>query len=211
MTVDKEALIQQLKRSGYLKSDAVMNALRTVPREVFVSPAMKSHAYEDRPLSIGSGQTISAPHMVAMMTEALDLHPFHTVLEIGTGTGYHAAVVATVVSKGHVYTVERIPQLAEKARQNFHSLGLENITVVVADGSVGLPGHAPYDRIYATCSTPTVPQPLLDQLAGHGKMLVPVGSTYSNLLLIEKNEQIRRTNLGGCAFVPMIGMEGHHE
>jgi len=209
--VDKEQLLRHLQCSGYLKSESVAAAMRSVPREVFVPDYLKPHAYEDRPLSIGSGQTISAPHMVAIMLEALDLHPRQRVLEVGTGTGYHAAVVATVVSPGPVYTVERIPELAEKARRNLQQLGLDNVTVVVSDGSVGLPEHAPYHRIYATCSTPTVPQPLIDQMAPRGKMLIPVGSTYSNLVLIEKNESIRRTNLGGCAFVPMIGTGGHRE
>jgi protein-L-isoaspartate(D-aspartate) O-methyltransferase len=208
--VDKETLIKHLKRNGYLTSDIVEEAIRNVPREDFIPHSLKKHAYEDRPLSIGSGQTISAPHMVALMTETLELVPNHCVLEIGTGSGYHAAVVAQLVPQGHVYTIERIPPLANQARKVIEKLNIENISVVISDGSLGHLKNAPYDRIYATCATPSIPQSLIHQLGSPGKMLIPVGGTYCNLILLEKNQRIKRTNLIHCAFVPMIGSEGHH-
>jgi protein-L-isoaspartate(D-aspartate) O-methyltransferase len=209
--VDNYELISYLKRRGYITSNTVEEAIKSIPRDEFLPLKMRAHAYEDRPLSIGDGQTISAPHMVALMTEALKLKSNHMVLEVGTGSGYHAAVVAHVVSSGHVYTIERIPGLANKARKVLERLKINNVTVLVSDGSLGLINHAPYDRIYATCATPSIPQPLIEQLAPSGKMLLPVGSTYCNLVLLEKEDEINQTNLGGCAFVPMIGREGHHE
>jgi len=184
--------------------------MKSVPREEFVPPKMRPYAYEDRPLSIGNGQTISAPHMVAMMVESLEFHNEHKVLEIGTGSGYHAAIVSHLVAKGHVYTVERIPTLAEQARIVLEKLGINNVTVAVSDGSVGFTDYSPYDRLYATCATPSIPQPFFKQLGPYGKMLIPVGDTYCNLMLFEKNRKIKSTNLGACAFVPMIRKEGHN-
>jgi len=206
--VEKELLIRHLIQNGYLSSKEVIDAMREVPREIFVPESMKKHAYDDTPLEIGYGQTISAPHMVAIMSEALNLKRNSKVLEIGTGTGYHAAVTAKIVKDGHVYTVERIEKLAEEARKNFEKIGIENVTVVVGDGSVGLPEYSPFDRIYATCAAPAVPPRLIEQLSEGGKMLIPVGGRICDLILIEKRNGITEKNLGGCAFVPMIGEEG---
>lgn len=205
----KDKLIDKLIKEGYLKSKKVIEAMRAIPRELFVPDRQKRYAYADTPLEIGYGQTISAPHMVAIMLEALDIKEDSRVLEIGTGTGYHASLVAYIARRGHVYTVERVKELAEKARKNFNELGLKNITVIIGDGSVGLREYAPYDRIYATCSAPSIPEELIEQLARGGKLLVPVGRIFGELWMVEKNDEIKRRSLGGCAFVPMVGRRGY--
>ncbi|RLF64556.1 MAG: protein-L-isoaspartate O-methyltransferase [Thermoplasmata archaeon] len=208
--MEKERLIRHLMQSGYLTSDSVIDAMMEVPREIFVPESMRKYAYNDTPLEIGYGQTISAPHMVAIMSEALDLKRNSRVLEVGTGTGYHAAVTAKIVRDGHVYTVERIKELAEKAMANFEKLGIKNITVIVGDGSLGLPEYSPFDRIYATCAAPAVPPRLVEQLSNGGKMLVPVGGRICDLILVEKADgKITEKNLGGCSFVPMVGEGGY--
>ena len=209
--MEKEELIQHLIREGYLKSKEVIEAMREVPREIFVPEHLREYAYADMPLEIGHGQTISAPHMVAMMLEALQLKENSKVLEIGTGTGYHAAVAAKIAKKGMIYTIERIEELAEKARENFRKLGIKNVRVFVGDGSMGLPEYAPYTHIYATCSAPKISEKLIEQLAKGGRMVIPVGRIYGELWLVEKNDVIKKRNLGGCAFVPMVGKEGYNE
>ena len=209
--MEKEELIQHLIREGYLKSKEVIEAMRAVPREIFVPEHLREYAYADMPLEIGHGQTISAPHMVAMMLEALQLNENSKVLEIGTGTGYHAAVAAKIAEKGMIYTIERIEELAEKARENFRKLGIKNVRVFVGDGSMGLPEYAPYTHIYATCSAPKISEKLIEQLAKGGRMVIPVGRIYGELWLVEKNDVIKKRNLGGCAFVPMVGKEGYNE
>ena len=209
----KGRLILSLLRMGYIDSSEVEAAMRSVPREEFVLHELRDDAYVDTPLPIGSGQTISAPHMVAIMAEKLRLRPGMKVLEVGAGSGYHAAVVAELVRPGgHVYTVERVEGLAEFARKNLQRAAYsEDVTVVVGDGSKGLPEHAPYDRIFVACGAPSVPSPLLDQLAEGGLMLVPVGGLhYQDLIKVEKREgKIIRTNEGGCVFVPLVGEHGY--
>jgi len=210
--VEKEKLIQRLIKEGYLKSKEVIEAMRSIPREIFIPEKLKRHAYDDVPLEIGYGQTISAPHMVAIMLEALELRKDSKVLEIGTGTGYHAALAAKIARQGMIYTIERIEELAEKARENFKKLGIKNVKVFVGDGSAGLAEYSPYSHIYATCSAPHIPDVLVQQLDKNGKLLIPVGRIYGDLWLVEKkNDKIRKKNLGGCAFVPMIGKEGYNE
>lgn len=210
--MEKEKLIQRLIKEGYLKSKEVIEAMRSIPREIFIPEKLKRHAYDDVPLEIGHGQTISAPHMVAIMLEALELRKDSKVLEIGTGTGYHAALAAKIARQGMIYTIERIEELAEKARENFKKLGIKNVKVFVGDGSAGLAEYSPYSHIYATCSAPHIPDVLVQQLDKNGKLLIPVGRIYGDLWLVEKkNDKIRKKNLGGCAFVPMIGKEGYNE
>lgn len=202
----KEVMLERLRsRVG----DRVVAAMSKTPRELFVPEHMKSLAYDDHPLLIGWGQTISAPHMVAIMCEVLDLHEGMKVLEVGGGSGYHAAVIAELVGpKGHVYAVERIPELAQKARQNLESAGYTNVTVVVGDGSCGLLEHAPYDRISVACAAPDVPAPLKEQLATGGKLAIPVGSHLQELLLITKTNGFETKRCGGVIFVPLIGSYG---
>ncbi len=212
----RERLVERLKSLGYIRSDRVAEAMLKVPRHEFVPEHLRDRAYVDSPLPIGKGQTISAPHMVAMMTELLDPRPGHKVLEVGAGSGYHAAVVAELVKPdGKVITVERIPELAEFARENLRRTGYDKwVEVVVGDGTLGYPEEAPYDRILVTAGAPDVPRSLFEQLKPGGRMVIPVGDRHlQELWLIRKTEDGRmvRERHGGCAFVPLIGKEGFRE
>jgi len=208
---ERERLVLQLTREGYIKNDGVKQAFLAIPREEFVPEFLKNYSYVDTPLDIGNGQTISAPHMVAIMCEALDIKKGQKILEIGTGSGYHAAIVAHLVGEtGMVYTIERYHALSAKAKQNLEKINCSNVMVEVGDGSCGLPLHQPYDRIYVTCAAPSIPQPLIDQLRDPGKLLVPVGDMYCELtLLVKEKQQQSMHHLGGCVFVPLIGRYGH--
>jgi protein-L-isoaspartate(D-aspartate) O-methyltransferase len=208
---DRENLVKMLKLEGRIKTETVEKAFLETPRELFVPESLKKHAYVDTPLEIGNGQTISAPHMVAIMCEALDIKKGQKILEIGAGSGYHAAVVSKIVGeKGHVYTIERFSSLAENAKKNLEKVGVKNITVEIGDGSEGLPNYAPYDCIYVTCAAPKIPTPLLEQLKESGKLLIPVGRIICKLELVEKKrDKIVSKDLGGCAFVPLVGKHGH--
>jgi len=208
---ERENLVKQLKNRQYIKTKTVEQAFLNTPRELFVPNEIKIQAYIDTPLHIGCSQTISAPHMVAIMVEALDLHRDQTVLEIGGGSGYHAAVVSHIIGeKGHVYTVERHTQLAHFAEKNLKNANINNVTVHIGDGSKGLEDFAPYDRIYVTCAAPDIPPPLIEQLKDPGKLLVPIGEMTCSLILLKKNTKTIKTNdLGGCVFVPLIGKYGH--
>jgi len=210
-TDQRERLVQMLKIEGRIKTKEVEKAFLEIPRELFVPESFKQHAYIDTPLEIGNGQTISAPHMVAIMCEALDIKNEQKILEIGAGSGYHAAIVSKLVGeKGHVYTIERFNSLAEKARQNLKQACITNVTVEIGDGSEGLSKYAPYDCIYVTCAAPKIPNPLVDQLKDPGKLLIPVGRMICQLELVEKKgNKIKIKDLGGCAFVPLVGKEGY--
>lgn len=216
----RRRLVEKLIREGYIRSEKVMKAMLRVPRELFVPEELRHLAYEDTPLPIGSGQTISAPHMVALMTELADLEPGMKVLEIGTGSGYHAAVVAEVVAPsdmdrskwGHVYSVERIPELAERARRNLERAGYsDRVTVIIGDGTLGYPPEAPYDRIIVTAAAPDIPKPLIEQLRPGGKMVIPIGTRYMQYLyVVEKTPEgkIKSRPVTPCLFVPLIGRYG---
>jgi protein-L-isoaspartate(D-aspartate) O-methyltransferase len=208
---EKERLVFSLCKEGYIKTDSVKQAFLRVPREEFVPDFLKKYSYVDTPLDIGNGQTISAPHMVAIMCEALDIKKSQKILEIGTGSGYHAAMVAQLVGEtGRVYTIERFESLAAIAKQNLDKINCTNVIVEVGDGSCGLPRYQPYDRIYVTCAAPSIPQPLIDQLRDPGKLLVPVGDMYCELTLLLKEKQKQTVHhLGGCVFVPLVGKYGH--
>ena len=183
----------------------VVEAMRRVPREAFVSPEQYQAAYDDRPLSIGFGQTISQPFIVALMVEALELKGREQVLELGTGSGYEAAILAEVAQK--VVTVECIPELAESAKQVLARLGYSNIEVHVAGKTLGWLEGAPYDAIIVSAGAPSVPEVLLKQLAWSGRLVIPVGTRWQQDLLrvtkLKKGNRIE--NLGGCYFVPLIG------
>jgi len=183
----------------------VIEALKRVPREAFVSQEQYQAAYDDRPLSIGFGQTISQPFIVALMVQALELRGDERVLELGTGSGYEAAILAELAQK--VVTVECIPELAESANQVLDKLGYSNIEVHVAGKTLGWPEGAPYDAIIVSAGAPTVPQVLLEQLTWNGRLVIPVGSRWQQELLrvtkLRKRSNIE--NLGGCYFVPLIG------
>jgi len=210
----RNRLVDSLVRRGYISDKAVEAAMRRVPREEFIPPEMKEDAYADTPLPIGEGQTISAPHMVAIMAEKLDLFPGAKVLEIGAGSGYHAAVCAEVVaSDGHIFTIERISTLATFAEKNLKRTGYSSlVTVIFGDGTRGLPEHAPYDRIFVAAGAPGIPEPLTDQLKDGGELLIPVGGRYyQDLIRVrKKGKDLETENLGGCVFVPLIGEHGYH-
>lgn len=208
---ERERLVTNLCREGYIKTERVKQAFLLVPREAFIPDSLKHYAYVDTPLDIGQGQTISAPHMVAIMCESLDIKDDQKILEIGTGSGYHAAIVAKLVREiGYVYTIERFESLAKKATENLKQIDITNVIVEVGDGSCGLPSYQPYDRIYVTCAAPKIPQPLIDQLQDSGKLLVPIGDKYCELILLEKEKGKTVVHrLGGCVFVPLIGKYGH--
>jgi len=211
----RSRMVKRLLEHGYVSTPEVSLAMERVPRHLFVPQELQSSSYQDSPLYIGEGQTISAPHMVGMMVENLDLKKGHKVLEIGGGSGYHAAVMAEMIRPaGHVYTVERIEALAARARRNLQDAGYSDIvTVIVADGSKGLPEFAPYDRISVAAAAPSVPEPLKQQLSDGGKLLAPVGGRwYQDLILVvRKGDKFTQENLGGCVFVPLVGEYGYSE
>ncbi|MFV9631273.1 MAG: protein-L-isoaspartate O-methyltransferase [Methanosarcinales archaeon] len=202
-------LIRNLKSRNEEISNRVIDAMELVPRHLFVPENERINAYADRPLPIGSGQTISAPHMVAIMCSLLDLRPGHRVLEVGCGMGYHAAVMSQLVRPGgHVYAVERIKILGESAKKNLLESGYEDVTVVIEDGSQGLPQQAPFDRISVACTAPEIPDILIEQLTQGGKMVIPVGQYMQELYLITRSNGIIKEKKGGVIFVPLIGKYG---
>ena len=207
--MNREQLLGSLE--GYVK-ESVIIAMSRVPRELFLPVALKSRAYNDTPLPIGQNQTISAPHMVAIMCDLLDLKPGMTVLEVGGGSGYHAAVMAAMIGPdGMVYSVERRPELVAAAKRNLEKAGITNVTMIQADGSVGLPEHAPYDRISVAATAPRVPEPLKQQLKVGGKMVIPVGRDYQDLYLVTRKNGFCVEEKMGVIFVPLIGEEGFKE
>jgi protein-L-isoaspartate(D-aspartate) O-methyltransferase len=203
----KEMVRRQIK-GRRIQDELVLEAMRTVPRHRFVPPYVRGSAYRDAPLPIGEGQTISQPYVVAFMTEALQLSGGEKVLEIGTGSGYQAAVLALIA--GEVISVERLPRLAEEARRTLAELGYDNVRVVVGDGTQGWPEEAPYDAIMVTAASPEVPAPLLQQLADGGRLVAPVGPRHTQQLVRvrREGEEFRREDLLGVAFVPLIGEHG---
>jgi protein-L-isoaspartate(D-aspartate) O-methyltransferase len=202
-------LIRNLKSRNEEISNRVIDAMELVPRHLFVPENERINAYADRPLPIGSGQTISAPHMVAIMCSLLDLRPGHRVLEVGCGMGYHAAVMSQLVRPGgHVYAVERIKILGESAKKNLLESGYEDVTVMIEDGSQGLPQQAPFDRISVACTAPEIPDILIEQLTQGGKMVIPVGQYMQELYLVTRSNGITKEKKGGVIFVPLIGKYG---
>ncbi len=204
-------LVDQLTREGCIKDPRVREAFLRVPREEFVRPQDREDAYVDAPLPIGEGQTISAPSMIAIMLEEAALEPGEKVLEVGTGSGYHAALLAALVGAENVTTIERIPSLADWGRLNLARAGFGGVSVVVGDGSLGYPPRAPYDCIMATAGAPRIPGPWAKQLTPRGRIVAPVGpSRYAQDLLIARPRpdgtlSIRRST--ACAFVPLVGQE----
>ena len=201
---EREILLNYLERENYLRTPQVRKAMEEVDRRDFVRTSDKLSAYDDTPLSIGQGQTISAPHMVVMMLEELKLSENDNLLEIGSGCGYHAAVASRLVSK--VTTIERIPYIYELACENLENY--DNIEIVNGDGSRGFMDNCPYQKIMVTCGAPRVPPPLIDQLEMGGLMVIPVGGRVAQeLLTVERTaEGISVIRRPGVAFVPMIGV-----
>jgi len=205
-----EMIEKQLRRRG-ISDSAVLGAMTAVPRHEFVAEELRSRAYEDVPLPIGGGQTISQPYIVAAMTAALRLQPSDRVLEIGTGCGFQAAVLSLLAKE--VFTIERRPELASAASATLARLGYANAHAHCGDGTLGLPDFAPFDAILVAAAAPSVPKPLLLQLAEGGRMILPVGDTeHQELQLIEKHGDTFPTKmLEGCRFVPLVGYHGWQE
>jgi protein-L-isoaspartate(D-aspartate) O-methyltransferase len=191
-----------------IQDPRVLDAMRAIPRHIFVPPTYRSVAYGDHPLPIGEGQTISQPYIVAMMTELLEPHAEDRILEIGAGSGYQAAILGKLVRR--VVTIERIPEVAEGARRHLEELGIHNVVLIVGDGTLGHPAEAPYDAVIITASTPEVPQPLIEQLAEGGRLVAPVGGReYQELIRIVKRKgRLETESYGGVVFVPLIGEHG---
>lgn len=205
-------VMAQLKQRG-IEDTAVLQAMNTVPREAFVDPAHKEMAYHDSPLPLPADQTISQPYVVALMISLLDLKPDHRVLEIGTGSGYAAAVLSHIVKT--VYTVERHQQLVDYARNCLQTIGRDNVFIRHSDGTQGWPEHAPYDGIIVAAGGPAIPTTLRQQLAIGGHLVMPVGKVQRRQILIRltrlSEDEFRRKNFGPVAFVPLVGSEGWPE
>ena len=200
----RDRLVQRLRDHG-IRSDAVLNQIRNVPRHLFVDEALASRAYEDTALPIGHGQTISQPYVVAKMTEALlDGFEGETVLEIGTGCGYQTAVLSPLVKK--IYSVERIPELLRKTKQRLRQLDIYNVQFRPGDGWEGWPKYAPYDGIIVAAAANVIPEKLLDQLAPGGRLVMPVGAPgYQELTLVTRmDDHFEQQSLGGVSFVPLV-------
>ena len=200
---------RQLEGRG-LDDPLVLDAMRAVPRHLFVAPGQERFAYDDRPLRISCGQTISQPYIVAKMTEALQLKGGDRVLEVGTGSGYAAAILAQIADR--VVTIERHTALADEARKRLADLGYENVKVVCADGTLGHPVEAPYDAIVVAAASPKIPETLVRQLADGGRLVLPVGGRSFGQSLVRATKMpdgtLQQDNLGGVIFVPLIGEEG---
>ncbi|PCI20372.1 MAG: protein-L-isoaspartate O-methyltransferase [SAR202 cluster bacterium] len=203
----KRELFRKLLRN--ISSETVIRAMEQVPRERFVPQDSRHMAYLDLPLSIGEGQTISQPYIVAMMTEAMELSGGDRVLEIGTGSGYQTAILSALTPRGRVVTMERVPALMQQARQRLEELGYRNVEVQLAGSSLGCPSKGPYDAIIVTAAAPRLPKSLISQLAIGGRLVIPVGTLSQQELV-----QARRTDeglslrvLGPCRFVPLLGAE----
>ena len=209
LTRNKEELFRRLRRD--ISDERVLDAMWRVSRELFVTAMNYSYAYDDRPLPIGEGQTISQPFIVALMTQALELDDESKVLELGTGSGYQTAILAELA--GQVFTVERFPSLAKSAETILNNIGYRNISFHLASKALGWLDNAPYDAILVTAAAPKVPQALLDQLKAGGRLVIPVGSRWEQTLLrvVKRGEGTEVEHLTSCRFVPLIGEDAWGE
>ena len=196
-------MVREQLRARDIVDERVLEVMSRIPRHLFVPEEYRDNAYGDHPLPIGHGQTISQPYIVAFMTQALKVEPGHKVLEIGTGSGYQAAVLSALARE--VHSIEIVSALADRARATLSSLGIENVHVRTGDGYLGLPEHAPFDRIMVTAAPPEVPSALVEQLKVGGLMAVPVGETFQELLILRKTERgLETLDRMPVRFVPMI-------
>lgn len=209
-TSRRESMVDYQIISRGIDDPLVVEAMRRVHREAFVPDSLQDAAYEDGPLPIGAGQTISQPYIVALMTDALELRGGDRVLDIGTGSGYAAAVLACIAAE--VFGIERIPELAERARKNLAAEGFDNVRVRCGDGTLGWPEEAPFDGITVAAGAPAVPDALKHQLAIGGHLVIPVGSEHISQTLMRvtrvSEDEFRTENLGGVRFVPLLGEQG---
>ncbi|MCS7281515.1 MAG: protein-L-isoaspartate(D-aspartate) O-methyltransferase [Desulfobacterota bacterium] len=195
-----------------IKDERVIRAMRKVPRHLFLDEALWPQAYEDYPLPIGERQTISQPYIVALMTEKLNLKGHESVLEVGTGSGYQAAILAELAEK--VYSIERIPSIAKRARKILDELNYTNVLIKIGDGTLGWKEYAPFDGIIVTAASPYVPKPLLEQLKIGGRLVIPIGGEFSQDLIVYTKvgeNDYEEENYGGCRFVKLIGEYGWKE
>ena len=205
-----DELISHLKDSGFLNDDKVESAFRNIPRHEFVPASELDRAYYNEPLAIMKNQTISQPGVVSRMTEWLDIKDGQKILEIGTGSAWQTAILSYLVGTGTIYSVERHPELVNFARENLEKLGINNVHVILDDGSLGYPKELPYDRIIITAACPEIPLPLLEQLGENGFIIAPVGDSTQSLVLLKKTSQgiIEIKNQPNYVFVPLIGKFG---
>jgi len=208
---ERRLMVETQLRPRGIKDERVLEAMGNVPRHMFVSEDMRGSAYDDRALPIGEGQTISQPYMVAVMTELLELEGGGKVLEIGTGSGYQTAVLSMLASE--VHTMERIPSIASRAETRLSDLGYSNVKVYVADGTIGLRVEAPFDGIIVTAGAPSIPEQYIEQLKHGGRLVIPVGTRYSQMLyqVTKMPDGIKESMFTPCVFVPLIGKEGWEE
>lgn len=204
----RDSMVRKQIRDRGVTNEGVLDVMRTVPRHMFVPENVRHHAYEDRPLQIGCRQTISQPYMVALMTDLVEPNPTDRVLEIGLGSGYQTAVLASLVE--HVTSIERIPELAESAKCTLDGLGFDNVTVHVGDGTLGYPEDGPYDGIVVTAGSPRMPGQLKEQLAEGGRLVCPVGprDTQRLIKLVRHGGQFDEQKSIACVFVPLVGEDG---
>ena len=202
-------MVERLRDHYKIADQRVLSVMNAVPRHHFVPEALRSQAYKDNALPIAAGQTISQPFIVARMTELLELNGHERVLEIGAGSGYQSAVLASLVRR--VYAVERIDVLAKTARENLRSIGINNVSLRVGDGTNGWPVYAPFDAVLVAAGGPEIPEPLIDQLEVGGRLVIPIGANPKNqdLVRVTRTEKgVETENCGPCAFVPLIGQHG---
>ncbi len=203
-TAMREKMVEQQIKARGVSDPRVLEALARVERHRFVPEKLRVHAYDDGPLPIGRGQTISQPYIVAAMTDALDLEPGDSVLEVGTGSGYQAAVLSLLVER--VYSIEIVEELGESAKELLSKRGYDNVEVIIGDGYAGLPEHAPFDAIIVTAAPSRVPPPLIEQLKPGARLVIPVGSYAQDLRVLQKTDEgVITTNLFPVRFVPMTG------
>jgi protein-L-isoaspartate(D-aspartate) O-methyltransferase len=210
-TKQRMKMVASQIRSRGIRDERLLKAMELIPRHIFVEEGLADQAYNDNPLPIGEGQTISQPYMVALMTEALELKGDEKVLEIGTGSGYQSAILSKLADR--VFSIEKIASLASRARSILDLLGCFNVLTRVGDGSYGWRGEAPFDGIIVTAGAPDIPRPILEQLTIGGSLFIPVGSLSSQTLLrltrlSEDIEDVKREDLGGCRFVSLVGEYG---
>jgi len=205
---ERKAMVERQIAARGIRDRRVLAAMEEIPRHLFIPPPYDRSAYEDYPVPIGNGQTISQPYIVALMTDLLHPHPTDNALEIGAGSGYQAAILSLLVRQ--VTTIERIARVAALARSNLEALGIHNVRIIEGDGTLGYAERAPYDKIIITAATPEVPAPLIDQLAEGGSLVAPVGGHDLQELIVIKKHQgaLTRESHGGVRFVPLIGQHG---